>query len=87
MSGSASVCEEVDPLPLSPQFFRRMMRGERVVTRCGRPVRVICYDRVKRGGEIVALIPAANGLEEVLASYGVDGRNYMGLSDLDLVIA
>lgn len=58
--------------------------GNRVVTRTGRPVRVICHDRKNDDYPIIALV----GENEELCQYTKEGKYYLrGDSSYDLVIA
>ena len=51
--------------------------GAPVVTRDGRPVRIICFDKKDNGYPIVALITGV-GETEAVFTFNLDGRNQRG---------
>lgn len=55
---------------MKPFNLKDAKAGKPVVTRDGRPARIICWDRKKKDYPIIALI----GVEEDIASFTADGR-------------
>lgn len=59
--------------------------GKPVCTRDGRKARIICFDRNWGEYKIISLITENNG-DELIASYGMDGKEKEGNSNLDLMM-
>lgn len=55
---------------MKPFNLEEAKKGKPVMTRDGRPARIICWDRKKKDYPIIALI----GVEEDIASFTTDGR-------------
>lgn len=63
--------------------------GAPVCTRCGRPARIICWDKAGDDYQIIALITEKEG-EEVSMSFTIDGKYDKSLrynGSLDLMMA
>lgn len=62
-------------------------RGASVVTREGKPVRIICFDRKdeKRKGNIIALVSGSDKYEQIV-QYHESGQQINFISDLDLMM-
>jgi hypothetical protein len=70
---------------LKPFDLEKAKQGAKVVTRDGRPVRIICWDRKGKHYPIVALVEEANVEEEVIETYTLDGVCVIEqMHDLDL---
>lgn len=68
---------------LRPFNLEAAKDGAKVVTRNGRPARIVCFDR-KSNASIIALITNKNNKEE-LFTYHKDGT--CGISEYDLMMA
>lgn len=58
---------------LKPFDLEKAKAGAKVVTRDGRDVRIICWDREKSTYPIVALVKDQDGTEEDTETYTLDG--------------
>ena len=59
--------------------------GKPVCTRDGRKARIICFDRNWGEYKIISLITENNG-DELIASYGMDGKEKEGNKNCDLMM-
>lgn len=71
--------------------IEKAKEGKQVVTKDGRLVRIICYDRKIRNenlrlGPIIGLVLGHRGVFEMLVHYTKDGKEVNGISELDLFI-
>lgn len=73
---------------LKPFDLEKAKQGAKVVTRDGRTVRIICWDRVESTYPIVALVKDKDGTEEEIETYTLDGACVVEQKhDLDLFMA
>lgn len=75
---------------LKPFDLEKAKQGAKVVTRDGRPVRIICWDKSDDYDmyPIVALVMNKDGVEDIVETYTLDGACVEGEKlDLDLFMA
>ena len=73
---------------LKPFDLEKARQGAKVVTRDGRPVRIICWDREESTYPIVALVKDQDGTEEDTETYTLDGACVEGEKhSIDLLMA
>jgi hypothetical protein len=61
---------------LKPFDLEKAKQGAEVVTRDGKPARIICWDRKGKHYPIVALVEEANVEEEVIVTYTARGTSH-----------
>lgn len=77
---------------MKPFDLEKAIKGEKVITRSGKPVRIICWDYQKELYPIVALVAIGEKTEELI-TYTIKGEQYAkeelvaGKSSLDLFMA
>jgi hypothetical protein len=59
---------------MNPFDIELAKKGEKVITREGKPVRIICFDK-KGGAPLIGLIAGKNGIE-VIEKFKKDGRRF-----------
>ena len=73
---------------LKPFDLEKARQGAKVVTRDGRNVRIICWDREESTYPIVALVKDQDGTEEDTETYTLDGACVEGEKhSIDLLMA
>lgn len=73
---------------MKPFDLEKAKAGHRVVTRDGRPVRIVCYDRKINNYPILALVPAKFDDVEIIVKYTLNGRYLLvGENEFDLMMA
>ena len=73
---------------LKPFDLEKAKAGAKVVTRDGRNVRIICWDREESTYPIVALVMDKDGTEEDTETYTLDGACVEGeKNSIDLLMA
>lgn len=73
---------------MKPFNLEKAKAGAPVVTRDGRPARIICFDRIDDRYSIVALITEEKQKYEIINSYTLDGKCNIGENSLfDLFMA
>lgn len=58
---------------LKPFDLEKAKQGAKVITRDGRPARIICWDRVESTYPIVALVKDKDGTDVDIETYTLDG--------------
>lgn len=73
---------------MKPFDLEAAKKGAKLVTRLGRPVRIVCYDRVdiKKGAPILALVLGPSKRYEMPVSYFNTGFQADFIKDFDLFI-
>lgn len=73
---------------MKPFDLEKAKAGFPVVTRDGRPARIICFDRIDDRYSIIALITEEKHRCEIINSYTIDGKCNIGENSLfDLFMA
>ena len=74
--------------PMKAFDLKEAKEGAKLVTRDGRPVRIICYDRLMAGRPdvIIGLVKNKKETFESLSYYNTYGQNTDYIEDLDLMI-
>ena len=80
----------METMKLKPFDLEKAKQGAKVVTRDGRPVRIICWDKLDDDDiyPIVALVKDQDGTEEDTETYTLDGACVEGeKNSIDLLMA
>lgn len=68
--------------------LEKAKQGEPVITKDGKSVRIICFDRKfnvnGKDGSIIALVLGKSGKHEMIVQYNSDGTQTNYVSNLDL---
>jgi hypothetical protein len=73
---------------MKPFDLKEAKKGAKLVTRHGRSVRLICFDRITGGkvAPVIGLMKNKDGTYEHLVFYNLQGQNADGITDYDLLI-